>query len=1418
MPSELSKTYRPEEHEGRIWKRWVQARAFHADPARVLSGDAEPYCILIPPPNVTAALHLGHALNNSLQDVLARAHRMKGFETLWMPGTDHAGIATQTVVEKRVLADEGKRRTEFNREDFVARIQAFKDEYEQRITEQLMAMGCSCDWDRQRFTMDPLCARAVREAFFELFKAGLIYRGKRLVNWDPVTQTALSDDEVENVEIDGSFYFLRYPLVHAPENPDDKLDAQEVTWSELAARGYPGAEEHPEDQPAWVTVATTRPETYLGDTGVAINPRDPRAASLRGLMVQLPIVGRIIPIVEDDYVVPPARYPWETEEQAAARQGDAPPDPKAAFATGFLKVTPAHDPNDWEIGLRHGLEPINIMAPDGSISPDHGWNPAERGEEGHVFFGKAGAEARKLVVREFEARRLVEEIRPYRHSVGHSYRSHAPVEPYLSDQWYVKVTDDRLRGEAQRSLPIEQRTKESLEKWPESRPGSPGGTGFQPVRHDAESGAPGGTGFQPVHTPLLKRRRTLPHWEKTGSTYFITFRLASGELSPEERRLVLDACFHFHGDRMLVFAATVMPDHVHLIARPLQKESREWWTLEDLMHSIKSFTANRISERRESSGPIWQSEYFDRIVRDAAEFEEKRQYIWNNPVKVGLVKRPGEYEFTREGERGPHGLEARATGGMGDGDTTFHPSRYAKTFETWHDNLRDWCISRQLWWGHQIPVWYLAPFDHHGGEPEDTQDGSISVRLQSTVDALYAAFESLGISNLTIQTRRNEGASWLELCCGSIHFDAVVDVLDRLATPAGDDFENAKHIVASLPMPITDLDQATKRLHDLTGRFDTAAGAGLAGFERDPDVLDTWFSSALWPLSTLGWPNDDLPIVTAEQLDAEHAADIHGVFVKRVGTWRDFIGTEGEPSGEAIARLLHLRDSACTESGKIAITYQLFSEADLRADGEYAKPLVKPEDITEATDLVCAVGARTNDPVVSAKFGTIHLKHWLESQGFQDTAGLLAAFNPTSVLCTAREIITLWVSRMAMFNRFFRGEGAASGPPPFADVFIHAMIQDGQGRKMSKSLGNGVDPLDIIHSHGADAMRFTLVQMTTQTQDVRMPVEHDEATGRNTSPKFDIGRNFCNKLWNAARFALSNLEGASASSTPIDPATLPLADRWMLSRLAEAVNAVDSALASYQFSAYAQTLYDLLWRDFCDWYLEAIKPTVRDNPAQQACLRAVLDAILRLLHPIAPFITEAIYEQVGAIATAPIAGLTLTPPRKGGTLCLAGWPIAAALLRDAASAEQFERVRELVSTIREVRAQHQVQPKRKIVLHAGGEVAKIVASAEGLVETLAGLESCTDAAPDDASVAFTFDSTEYRLSNMADAVDDDAERERLTKQRADLEKSIGALKGRLSNPGYTDKAPAHLVEQTRGTLAAAEADLAAVIAALENLG
>jgi valyl-tRNA synthetase len=1042
----LAKAYTPADAERFAWERWTVAGCFHAGAST--PGDA--YCIFIPPPNVTAALHLGHALNNTLQDVLTRYHRMRGFAALWMPGTDHAGIATQAVVERRLM-QQGKRRTDFTRDEFVAKVQSWKDEYETTILAQLRAMGASCDFDRTRFTMDPVCAAAVREAFFRLFGDGLIYRGKRLVNWDPVSQTALADDEVEMEEVEGSFYYLRYPL---------------------------------EDGSGHVTVATTRPETMLGDTAVGVNPRDPRAAALRGKRVRLPIVGRIIPIVEDEYVV------------RTVEHGGDPADPKAQFASGFLKVTPAHDANDWELGIRHGLKAINVMAPDASISDRHGWEDVS--PEARAFVGLSREEARARIVTWFRDHGLLEGQKPYRHSVGHSYRSHVPVEPYLSDQWYVRVTDERLRGAALRAMVPEQ---------------------------------------------------------------------VDGELPASVR------------------------------AQPARE---------------------------------------------------------------------------------------------GDGELRFFPARYARTFQQWHEGIRDWCISRQLWWGHRIPVWHVR-----------VVPGS----AQAVALARDLADAAVRPGTCVRCTRVDNGA----------------DVA-----------------LAGLSAPIAGC--AEVDVHACTLTDEAGAELERMGLVRDPDVLDTWFSSALWPLSTLGWPSPD---------------------------------------------------------------------------------------------------------------------RWPDMQG------LLDRFNPGAVLSTAREIITLWVSRMVMFNRYFM-----KGRLPFRHVFIHAMVQDGFGQKMSKSLANGVDPRDIIHTHGADAMRFTLAQMATDTQDVRLSVDlldpfggqtfaprtmvtsagytvaepiqaspsdpkrrmvsaygaasglatptDDMPLARNTSSRFDIGRNFATKVWNATRFALGSLTQVPGN-TALDPRTRPLCDRWILSRAAAALKAYDAAISQYRFSNVADVAYDFVWRELCDWYLEAIKPTVRNDPEQQQVLRTVLDVALRLLHPTMPFITEQLWSAVQATGAGGVKGLALPSSQLCAT---ARWPEPAAGLHDDAAEAEFERVRALVDAIRNLRGARQVPPRRLITLIAPPATLALCQSSGGLVATLAGLSEVRALGgerPADA-VPLAFEGQDLMLANLVDQVDHGAERLRLERLVADRRKAIAGFESKLGNAGYVAKAPPEVVAETRGKLEAAQADLSAAERALAALG
>ena len=969
MATELAKIYDPKAVEGDIYQRWLDSCSFHAEPD---GQGRKAYSIVIPPPNVTAALHLGHALNNTLQDILIRWKRMAGFDTLWMPGTDHAGIATQTVVEKRILAEEGKRRTDFAREDFIARVQAWKDQYEARILGQLKAMGCSCDWDRTRFTMDDMCAQAVRAAFFKLFADGLIYRGKRLVNWDPATQTVLADDEVEYETVQGHFWYMRYPLT-APAI----IDGQEVKW---------------------VTVATTRPETMLGDTAVAMNPRDPRAKALVGKFVRLPLVGREIPIIADEYVV----LPDPDSEDAKAR-----------FATGFLKVTPAHDPNDYAIGQRHDLRVINVMAPDGSISDKFGWDDA-KGTEAAQFIGMDRFKARKAIVAWFEQNELLEDVRDYAHEIGHSYRSHVPIEPYLSDQWYIAV------------------------------------------------------------------KKPVPGLPDKG-----------------------------------VIAGTDVP------ATSL----------------------------------------------------------------AGLALTP-----------------------LHEGRLKFTPDRYANNYRSWLENLRDWPISRQLWWGHQIPVW-------------------------SSESAAHQA-------------------------------DLAATLKDRASVQ---NFQGKSYICLRDPRDA----EAQKLIES-------------KGYAQDPDVLDTWFSSALWPISTMGWPEE---------------------------------------------------------------------------------------------------------------------------------TPLLETFYPTSLLCTAREILTLWVSRMVMFGQYFRGD------IPFRDVYIHAMIQDGEGRKMSKSLGNGIDPLDIIDSHGADAMRFTLAGMATETQDVRMPVAKTKLPdGRelNTSPKFDLGRNFCNKLWNASRFALLNIEGLP-SWGDVHPHS-QLADAWILSRLHSTIRDATAALEQFRYSELANVLYRFTWDDFCDWYLEIAKGRINaGDQAPKAIVAYVLDNLLRLLQPVAPFITEAIWQQFNAVAPRRGLGDQQAEP----LLVSAAWPLAMSEWINPGIEAQFDVLRDLVRGIREVRTSYNVPPSRllDLAIRAEGADAQLIKDNAELISSqarLASLAIAPDASkPDERTATVAIG----RITMfIADVVDLQAEKVRLVKERDTLAKGIASVEGKLKNEKFVQNARPAVVEAERNRLAEMHARRQAIEQALAQLG
>jgi valyl-tRNA synthetase len=973
-------------------------------------------------------------------------------------------------VEKQLKEKENKTRHDVGREGLVERIWTWKQQYGDRIVNQLKRLGCSCDWDRTRFTLDEMCARAVRETFFKLFKDGLIYRGKRLVNWDVFLQTSISDDEIYHENVKTSMWHIAYPIEDGEGSKEGSGDRGQGTESISPSPGTPGEgrggglgkeaaagnnvnSRHPhpnpppeyrerghegqEQRPTHMVVATTRPETMLGDTAVAVHSEDPRWNWAIGKHVRLPLTGRLIPIIADDILV----------------------DPK--FGSGVVKVTPAHDPNDYAVWQRHQGKPdqidlINILTPEGKIN-----------ENGGSYAGLRRDQARKQVVEDLTAQGLLVKEEPYETQVGHSDRSKTPIEPYLSDQWFVRMA--------------------------------------------------------PLAEPALVA------------------------------------------------------------------------------------------------------------------------------VRNGSIK--------------------------------FFPERHAQQYLSWLGEKRDWPISRQLWWGHRIPVW-SCPFTYTADMEEMSEaDGNALTGFISLQDEFP---EIVAVPGET------------EMYSGS-KFNVI-------EAPANGQF---------LICLREDDPQAIARLE-------------AAGFKQDADVLDTWFSSALWPHSTLGWP------------------------------------------------------SKTTE---------------------------------------------------------------------------LAKWYPTSVLLTGRDIITLWVARMVMMGMYNMGEkgqreeafspspgeswGGGLGveasaesnvnlrnplpnPPPeyrerekekalgipFAHVAINPTILDGKGERMSKSKGNGVDPVDIIDTHGADALRFTLTQMATETQDVRMPVKKD-AQGRNTSDKFDVGKHFCNKIWQVSQhFVMANLEKIAPEEP--DETKWSLADRWIVSRFNRTVEIANSALENYRFDQYAKGCYDFFWGDFCDWYVEASKPALRDpNRAGQTAtiLASVLDGALRLMHPMIPFITEVLFWRLNELR--PTRGLPARlecqPSRR---LIKAAWPLAAN--PDAEAEKTFRKLQDLIAAIRNVRTQYGVPLKQSVTvsISAPDDSSRMINDNRKLIELLATCsikETRPNLPPPAGSTHVTAAECDLYFENL---VDPEAEKHLKAKKIAELEKQIAAMKGRLANESYISKAPPQLVQQTTQQLSDAEAELA----------
>jgi len=1082
MKNELAKRYDHAAHEKTVYRRWMESSAFSATPDK----RDNRYVIMMPLPNVTGALHMGHAMDNVMQDLLIRWHRMKCDNTLWMPGTDHAGIATQAVVEKRLFELEGKTRHDIGRDALVAKIWAWKDEYQHRIIQQLQSMGCSCDWERQRFTMDAVCTRAVREAFFRLFRDGLIYRGDRLVNWDCQLQTAVSDDEIIHEKVRGHFWHIRYPVID------------------------PGPGE-----PEFVTVATTRPETMLGDTAVACHP-DP-AAELKRLRQELRERIRTVPkkeraALELDLKEVETRQksllPELLKLRDMARQGRRVLLPllhrqiplildewaKPELGSGCVKITPAHDPNDYDVWTchRNEISIVNILNPDGTLNTNAG-----------PYVGLDRFEARQRVVVDLEQGGLLAGIEDRDIEIGHSDRSKTPIEPYLSKQWFIRMGD-------------------------------------------LEGGILCGAG------------------------------------------------------------------------------------------TAKEFRAAGLAQAA-----------IDAIDRDY---------------------------------RSPSGLRL-----------TFYPdhTRYGGTYRSWLAEKRDWCISRQLWWGHRIPIW----------------SGSLS---GGELEKIAASLPAAG---------RDEMWAWVADAEGTLY------PLDKLA---GLIKEKRYEFLVCL------------RDEEVEKKY--AASLEAAGLHQDPDVLDTWFSSALWPFSTLGWPDS----------------------------------------------------------------------ATARVD-EGQKPL---------------------GPV----------------DGRPD---YLSYYYPGSCLVTGRDIITLWVARMMIMGLYLLGD------VPFTDCFVHANIQDGKGERMSKSKGNGIDPEDIIERYGADAMRYVLCEMQTGTQDIRLPVQAispytgepvDLATAKHgrtiftyicpttgkefdvlgtmpdlplakiISERFEVGRAFSTKLWNAARFSLINL--GEHSFRPFSLGELEPEDRWILSRLSRAVARVTDGLAAYNPSAAIGAARDFFWGELCDWYLEFIKPRFREEAraiSARAVLALTLDQVLRLFHPFAPFITEVLWEKLGS--QCPVRGLE-RPLAESRLLIEAQWPEPRPDWEDEKVEAEFRLVMDIIRAIRDLRSRYTISPRKPVeaLIKADGQPADILKRLKELLIHLGGLSRLEVAAgikrPATAATQVLGEVEVF----IPGVIDPEKERERLRSQRERLTAELAKVEARLQNEKFMSRAPAEVVAGEKSKLEELRAEIALIDKHLQSLG
>jgi valyl-tRNA synthetase len=1150
--SEIPKAYEPQAVEDKWYKFWQDNSCFTANAKSLKPA----YSIVIPPPNVTGMLHMGHVLNNTIQDILSRKARMDGKEVLWLPGTDHAGIATQMQVEKALKKEERKTKYDLGREEFLKRVWAWKEKHGGIIINQLKKLGCSCDWTRERFTMDPEYSRCVQKVFVELYKKGLIYRGKRMVNWCPVSQTALSDEEVEMKPQKGFMYYFK---VQVSEEPN-----------------------------TWLTIATTRPETIPGDTAVAVNPKDPRYAHLIGkhvirpLPIQMPAEKKLIPIIGDDHV-------------------------DFEFGTGVLKVTPAHDRADFEIGQRHNLPIVDIMNPNGTMND----------LAGESLAGLDRFEARDVAVERLKELGVLVEEKPYEHNVGFSQRADVPIEPRLSEQWFLKY-------------PAVPESKACVAQ--ENHVIAPN-LSTKTVRIVSA------TGKEIPGKSIHELRKAALAYARQHGIIGVPFKNEDSAITIRIGRQSLSHAFSHIGVANIL-AVSALPE---LIRTAVWISSEPHEPHNPMVKQVHRLIAALSLAGELHSVVITAKEFYDGTV--LYDHRTKKITFGGKSLEAHLPKEKLDTQPAPNAEIKISDLLA----GVNVGKMRFHPQRWAKVYDHWLTNIQDWCISRQLWWGHRIPVW---------------------------------------------TKRRIEGEKWDWF---SEKFkEPAIEGEGSLSGEAG---HNSYYRIHT--------DEVGRRSEFQVATLSEIEARELEkkGFTQDPDVLDTWFSSWLWPFATMGWP--------------------------------------------------------------------------------------------ERTET-------------------------------------LKKFYPTTDLVTGPDIIFFWVARMIMAGYEFMSEPKFALPDamPFRNVYFTGIIRDKQGRKMSKTLGNSPDPLDLIARFGADALRFGTMRSAPLGQDVLFDEKDVE-----------LGRNFCNKLWNACRFR--QMQGQSAAGVPqagaaedgnirqdagstfevqgeIRPQLLTTDDKWILLKLDAAIHEITEALNSYNFSTAAQALYRFFWNEYCDWYVEASKAVLYGtDEARKANTVAVIDFILshtlRLFHPFLPFITEELWHGMGYAEDMP-------NDQGGKTIMFARWPkrldedFKGHYGLDNCYLDMVNAKYELVTQGRNLRRAGNISASKKVKFIYKPvnftpphdlEVIKLLLNAEEL-EVNADYQ-----APKGTPTART-ELGELCLP-LEGHVDVAAEKVRLTKERERIEGDIAKTEQKLGNPNFVQKVPPQVLAEHQQRAIDFKAKLEQLLEALKAL-